>query len=105
MSIWIIVENILLGAVAGGLSASVGFIRQEHIPHFDIKKLIKTLIIGAFIGGVGGTQGYITIDSLEDLGIITVVTAFADRLADLAYRRLRDLYNYTQTDRINNHTD
>jgi len=84
------IEHILLGAVAGVSSAFIGYFRHTPVPEFSGPKFLKTMIIGAIVGGAGlYVTPNITTQFLETMGY----TALIDRMVDLAWARVKALYN------------
>ena len=72
------VENVVLGAVAGGSYGISGWLKtnkETDIEKIDVWKLIRTTTIGVGLGVVAFTQGVPiqTIESTTALGFVTVV--------------------------------
>ena len=87
------IKNILFGIGSGIISAGVGYLRKEKIEPFEGKKFIKTVIIGGVVGGITGASlgvdGQPVQDLVDEFGLMVAVTALADRVADLAWNRLK----------------
>ena len=87
------IRNILVGIGSGIISAGVGFLRKENIEPFEGKKFIKTVIIGGIVGGISSAtvviDGQTVQDIVNEFGLMVGITALADRVADLAWNRLK----------------
>ncbi len=87
------IRNILVGIGSGIISAGVGYLRKEDIEPFEGKKFIKTVIIGGIVGGISSAtvviDGQTVQDIVNEFGLMVAFTALADRVADLAWNRLK----------------
>lgn len=104
MEILLILKELIIGAVAGAISATLGYLKTENpeggLENFDKIKFTKTVLIGAILGGISGAvpNGLNKISS--EIGgacgidpiwvktfLLTIITKFVDEVTKIIWRR------------------
>lgn len=104
MDVLTILKGVVLGAIAGAISAGLGYLKTENpeggLENFDKVKFSKTVIVGMIIGGITGA-GFGNLDqisaiiggefSLDPIWVktflLTLITKIADEIVKIIWRR------------------
>jgi len=90
MDLLILVKTLALAATAGGIAAASGYLKGKTIESFDGVVFIRTILLGIFLAAVLQTETVFHIDLSDVTGgfLFVCITAFTERIAVLAWRRL-----------------
>lgn len=88
-----IVRGIIVGVGSGIASAVLGYAKGKKIEEFEPEAFLKTVFVGAVLGGITAPVTGITIDTLEEFGLLVAITTVVEQGAKIVYRRLKDLWN------------
>lgn len=97
-----VLKGILLGAVAGAISAGIGYLKSENpeggLENFDKVKFTKTVLLGAILGGIGSVGGLDKIS--QDIAnfastdpvwvetfLLTLITRFVEEVTKIIWRQ------------------
>lgn len=97
-----ILKGILLGAIAGAISAGLGYLKTENpegqLEKFDKVKFTKTVLLGAILGGLGTIGGLPAISqkigemtSIDptwvETFLLALITRFVEEVTKIIWRQ------------------
>jgi len=84
---WLVVQNIVMGAVSGAIAGMLGYCKNASVETFDVKKFVQTVIVGAVCGGCASYWG-VSIDQAHEILTTTGALTLVEYVKKAVWRRV-----------------